>query len=192
MHVPPPATAGRAYTAVRAGPSESAFFTPNFVSDDGPSHSGYMCLYFVLHCDCVHTYIGRLFMDFPISSKSQSPGKSQQPSDSLQTHPINQAQAPSSRVKIPQLGQNPATSLRLRCKIAFCGPFGAAQNYIKTCRCAGPPVDGQAGMLQSSRCSFEIRQASRFIMPFLPEPIVLSGIHAYLRGHTQVVHASFF
>lgn len=152
-----------------------------------------MCLYFVLHCDCVHTYVGRLFMDFPISSKSlRSPGKSQQPSDSLQTHPINQAQAPSSRVKIPQLSQNPATPLRLRCKIAFCGPFGAAQNYIKTCRCAGPPVDGQAGMLQPSRSSFEIRQASRFIMPFFPEPIVLSGIHAYLRGHTQVVHASFF
>jgi hypothetical protein len=55
MHVPPPAIAGRAYTAVRAGASESAFFTPNFVSDDGPGHSGYMCVYILCYTVIVCT-----------------------------------------------------------------------------------------------------------------------------------------
>jgi hypothetical protein len=50
------ATAGRVHTAVRAGPSESAFFTPNFVSDDGPGHSGYMCVYILCYTVIVYTH----------------------------------------------------------------------------------------------------------------------------------------
>ena len=53
------ATAGKgreSRSPVTARGSQSAFFTPNLVSDDGPCHSGYMCVYMLCYTVLVYTH----------------------------------------------------------------------------------------------------------------------------------------
>ncbi len=54
MLVPPPPPVG--YTQQFGLGPESAFSTPNFVSDDGPGHSGYMCVYILCYTVIVYTH----------------------------------------------------------------------------------------------------------------------------------------